>query len=114
MRVRRVGGVGGAVVRHATFADVARGRRFCFWLDETCLVEGQGYRASLVVEGVSGHFPVGDWPYTGAPGESCPYFFGPSIADALRAVDVCNERLGYDREAALRIVCSSFGSGARS
>lgn len=76
-------------------------------------VEGHGFRVSFVIEGESGHFPTGTWPYTGGAGEQLPWFWGPTFAAASEAADKFNERLGIDAKTASEIVLGSIGKTLR-
>ena len=88
--------------------------RTIVFVDETMLVEGEGYRIPLVVEGENGHHPTGTWPYTGAVGETRPWFWGPTIEKAREACERYNERLGVSKEEAHAIVLASmFGRPRR-
>ena len=77
------------------------------------------FRVSLVVEGENGHRPTGTWPYHGKIGETLPWFWGPTLADAEKAAEQYNEDRGIPREEAFGIVARSMfsrrhrGSNAR-
>jgi hypothetical protein len=88
--------------------------RVVAWVDPTAFVEGLGYRVSLVVEGDDGHFPTGTWPYTGAPGETQPWFWGPTLKDAERACDEFNAERGISSKEAAIIVAQTMANGMRS
>jgi hypothetical protein len=76
-------------------------------------VRGQGYRVSFVKEGEAGHFPTGTWPYNGTAGETMPWFWGPSLADAEAAMVEYNRRVGVEPEEAIRIVRESMARQRR-
>lgn len=85
----------------------------CAFVDETMFVDGEGYRVAIVREGEPGYHPTGTWPYTGAPDETRPWFWGRtkdgfSIDAAREQVDEYNERLGVSRKRAFEIVASSM------
>lgn len=87
--------------------------RMCLFVDESMLVDGHGYRVSVVRENEPGHHPTGTWPYRGTPGETMPWFWGRtkdgfSIEEARKAVDEYNTRLGLSKKEAEEIVASSF------
>lgn len=82
--------------------------RMVAWVDPTMLVEGEGYRVSIVREGEAGHHPTGDWPFKGKPGQRRPWFWGPTLADAEKACAAYNKRLGVDEETAFKIVAESM------
>lgn len=83
-------------------------RRRCYVVPVDGRVKGRGFRASIAVEGLAGHRPTGTWPYTGAPGETLPYFWG----DDYKAADECarraNERLKLSAWDVTVIVSSTF------
>lgn len=77
-------------------------------------VKGQGYRVSFVVEGESYHRPTGTWPYTGAVGETMPWFWGHDYDEACQLADAYNEKAGVDaKEAALIVARSMVGMPGR-
>lgn len=71
-------------------------------------VEGQGYRIGVATEGESGFRPTGTWPYTGAVGETMPWFWGPTFADAQKACDEYNTRAGISKEEATKIILGTM------
>ena len=84
-------------------------KRTVVWVDETCQVKGHGgYRVSVVTEGESGHQPTGTWPYEGKPGQTMPWFWGPTIDQAREQCAEYNERMGVSREDAFAIVTASM------
>lgn len=84
------------------------GQRIVYFVCEDFKVEGRGYRASIIKEGEKGHYPTGTWPYTGAVGESLPYFWGPTLADAQKRAEYQNARMGIDATEAALIVAGSM------
>ncbi len=84
--------------------------RYVYFVDDDFLVEGEGYRASIIVDGDKGHRPTGTWPYTGDVGETLPLFFGPTIADARKRVNDLNARMGIDAREAAIIVARSMAA----
>jgi hypothetical protein len=87
--------------------------RQCYWIPVDSFVEGQGFRASIVIEGEPGHYPTGDWPYDGSPGQRQPYFWGQTYDEAKTIADEQNEKLGISKRDALEIVASTMGLGKR-
>ncbi len=82
--------------------------------DGSGLVEGRGYRVAMVTAGEAGYRWTGTWPYTGAVGETLPYFWGPTLEDAKRHAAEQNERrFGVTPEVATIIVLRSMFSGPR-
>jgi hypothetical protein len=77
-------------------------------------VAGQGYRVSFVKEGEAGHFPTGNWPYTGGPEQTLPWFWGPSLEDATRAMHDYNRQLGVEPDEAYRIIQDAITLQIRS
>lgn len=83
--------------------EVPPGTPYCLYIDVAGYSdELGGFVPSIVYENVSGHFPL-----SGKPGGT-PWVWGPEYADAQRAADECNRRLGITRERALEIVTSSM------
>jgi hypothetical protein len=83
-------------------------RRWCYFIPLDSFVEGMGYRPSIVFEGEPGHYPHGDWPYEGKPGQHNPWFWGPTREDAVNAANEQNERLGISKRLAVEIIASSM------
>jgi hypothetical protein len=83
-------------------------RRFVYHVPSDAYIEGHGYRPSVVFEHESGHFPVGDWPYEGKPGQTAPWFWGHDHDKAVEMADEMNERLGISAREAAEIVASSM------
>jgi hypothetical protein len=92
-------------------ARVQNSPRIVAWIDPMGFVEDRGYRVSLVVEGEDGHYPTGDWPYHGKPGETLPWFWGPSLEEAETACDEYNQKHGIDPKTAAIIVAQTMGLG---
>lgn len=92
-----------------------QGPRMVYFVDETMLVEGRGYRPSIVVEGEHGHHPTGDDDWGTNPRARMPYFWGPTIKDAKEHARVQNERMGVSEKEAFEIVSRSmFPVGKRA
>ena len=89
-------------------AFAARAARMVVYVPADAYVEGQGYRVSIVRENEPGHYPTGSWPYEGKPGQTMPWFWGPTYEDACHIADEHNGRLGLTKEDALKIVLSSM------
>ena len=82
--------------------------------DGSGFVEGRGYRVAVVVAGEDGFHWTGTRPYTGAIGETLPYFWGPTLDDAKRVAATQNERrFGVTPEVATIIILRSMSSGPR-
>lgn len=84
-------------------------RRWCYYIPADGFVKGYGYRVSIVFEHESGHFPTGDWPYEGKPGQRAPWWWGNDFNDARAIAEEQNERLGISPREAAEIVASSMG-----
>lgn len=82
--------------------------KMVYFVDATAYVEGHGYRVSIVVEGENGHRPTGDDDWQTNPRARMPYFWGPSLADAERAAEEQNERMGISKREAFEIVSASM------
>jgi hypothetical protein len=76
-------------------------------------VKGQGFRVSLVVDGEDGHRPTGTWPYTGAVGESMPWFWGDDYKKACAIADDYNLSRGISPDEARAIVARSVEAQMR-
>lgn len=83
--------------------------RMVAFIPPNAFVEGQGWRVSFVVEGEDGHRPTGTWPYDGKPGQTIPWFWGPSYEEACAQAREYNARMGIDEETAFKIVARSHG-----
>lgn len=83
------------------------------FISELFYVEGAGYRVSLVVEGEDGHHPTGTWPYSGAHGETRPWFWGHDLARAQERARAFNEGHGISALDADLIVARSMSAGHR-
>jgi hypothetical protein len=86
-------------------------RRRCYFVPVDALIKGRGWRPSVVFENEAGHYPMGDWPYDGKPGQREPWFWGPTYEDAVAAADDMNERMGVSKKDAFEIVNSSMRAG---
>jgi len=95
-----------------TTTDV-RGRMVCF-IPGTDHVEGHGFRVAFVVEGEDGYRPTGTWPYTGAVGETLPWFWGPTLAEAEAEAARQNEAMGITPDEAAKIVVASMEKGCKA
>ena len=82
-------------------------KRRCYYVPMVPPVEGEGYRVSVVVEGEDGHHPTGTWPFTGAVGETRPYFWGPTWGEAISACRHANAAMGLDAADMLAIATSA-------
>ena len=87
--------------------------RMVYHVCETFFVEGHGYRPSIVVEGEDGHHPTGDDDWETNPAGRRPYFWGPTLADALESARVMNERMGISEKDAVVIVARSQVAGTK-
>jgi len=80
--------------------------RMCYFIPQDSYVEGEGYRVSMVTEGVAGHTPTGTWPCS--PSDVRPYFWGHDYADALRRAELQNTRMGLTSDDVSDIIASSM------
>ncbi len=83
-------------------------RRWMWFVPKDAFVAGAGWRASVVVEGESGHYPTGDWPFEGKPGQKAPYFWGIHYEAAAETARSMNLRLGLTVEDEEQILASSM------
>lgn len=91
-------------------------RRWCYVIPRESFVEGRGWRVSIAIEGVEGHFPTGDLDF-GAVHHKEPWFWGGPEDSYEIAEQLCaeqNQKLGIDVSDVYKIVMSTFrGSGRR-
>lgn len=91
------------------------------WIPEdgSSFVEGQGYRVAIVIAGDDGYYLSGTWPYTGAPDEKMPWFWGGpaksevSLKLAKAAAVAHNLECGVTEQAAALIIARSMARGRR-
>ncbi len=85
-----------------------------YWIppDGSSLIEGHGYRVAIVIAGEDGYRWTGTYPYSGAVGETMPYFWGPTLKDAQRKADQQNALAGVTAEETAVIVGRSMARGA--
>jgi hypothetical protein len=91
---------------------LANGARMAYYVPIDAYIEGHGYRVSIVVEGLSGHYPTGDWPYTAGPSQRMPWFWGHDVEEARGHAERHNRRMGLsDLDVAAIITSSMAGQG---
>lgn len=89
-------------------------QRSVLYVPHDAFIEGYGWRVSLVFEDEAGHYPTGDWPYTGAPGQKMPWFVpGPSYEQAQAQIRKMNEDRNFSPEEVMCVVARSIGLGKR-
>ena len=88
--------------------DLFAKRRHVYFIPLDGHIEGRGWRPSIVFEGEPDHYPSGDWPYTGEPGQKAPWFWGPTYEDAVRQADEMNDKMGISKLLAVEIISSSM------
>lgn len=91
-----------------------RRKRVCYYIPVDAYVEGEGFRVSVVTEGMPGHRPTGNWPYNGGPGEVRPYFWGHDYEKACDAAAAQNARMGLSKADTNEIILSSMFAKRRS
>lgn len=75
------------------------GGRSVLYVPHDAFIKGYGWRVSIVYEDEGGHFPTGDWPYEGHPGQKMPWFVpGPSYEQAQAQVRKMNEDRNFSPE----------------
>ncbi len=79
---------------------LATGAKYCWYVDETMHEAGRGFRPSVVIEDVAGHFPNG--------GDGVEPWWGPDLEEAKKKTVEMNELLGLSAQCAARIIGSSF------
>lgn len=81
-------------------------QRMCYFIPTDGYIENEGWRPSIVTEGVPGHRPIGTWPPdVNAPR---PYFWGHDYVDAVASAKRQNDRLGLSDNDVAEIVASSM------
>ena len=95
----------------ASVTKIARtsGQRRAYYIPYEGLVEGRGYRVSIVFEFTAGHFPTGDDAFlAGDYTKRKPWFWGHSYEEACKFAEEMNQK-DFDlspKEAALIIASS--------
>jgi hypothetical protein len=102
---------------------IMQAKRMCWYIPRDSFVEGRGYRVAIVTENTAGYALTGTWPYTGAPGESLPYFWGnrgesivdndENYKDACATAASLNKRQGLSDKDVMKIIASSMFKAAR-
>lgn len=92
-----------AAARHANTDAPNLDGRYMYFVDPGFLVEGKGYRPSIIVEGVAGHYPNGQ-----ADGVE-PWYWGFDLTVAKEIARQRNERLGLTPEDESAILASCLG-----
>lgn len=93
---------------HQAMSKLFATRRFVYFIPSDGYVEGRGWRPSVVFEGEDGHYPNGNWPYDGSPGQTVPWFWGHDFNKAVLLAEETNERLGISKALAVEIISSSM------
>jgi hypothetical protein len=91
-------------------------KRLCYYIPRDSFVEGRGYRVAVVTEDTAGYVLTGTWPYTGAAGETLPYFWGKrdepdsneNYKVACEAATFQNARMGHSDSEVMKIIASSM------
>lgn len=78
---------------------------YMYYVDAGSLVEGKGYRPSIVIEGVAGHYPNGG-------GDVEPWYWGYDLDKAQAIAKDRNKRLGLTNADMIRITASSMTATA--
>ena len=86
--------------------------RTCYYIPVDGYIEGEGFRVAVVTENEPGYRQTGTWPYTGARGETRPYFWGHDYNDACAIAREQNKKLGLSEEDVIKIIASSMGARA--
>ena len=94
-------------------SELLHTKRWVYWISADQYIEGAGFRVSIVFEGVAGHYPTGNWPYEGKPGQTVPYFWGNTLEEAEAACDDANKARGISAEEAFKIVSTSISAQNR-
>lgn len=86
----------------------AMSKRTIYYVPVEGYDDEHGFRASVVVEDEPGHRPTGTYPFSGALGETRPYFWGHDYVAAQAIADGHNARMGITKEEATSILASSI------
>jgi hypothetical protein len=107
----------------ARLLTLLESRRWCYVIPFDTFVEGHGYRVSIAIEDEPGHRPTGTLGTISpikamrdaafAAGGTVPWFWGMTLAAAEAACDDANDRLGYTKLEAAKIVASTMGKKLR-
>ncbi len=88
-------------------------KRWCYHIPREAFVEGRGWRVSIVIEGVKGHYPTGDLNF-GKSSHVEPWFWGDgSYEDAEQFCAEQNQKLELDVSDVWAIVMSTMGGDGR-
>lgn len=82
-------------------------QKLCYYIPIDGYVEGEGYRASIVIEGEPGHRPTGS---TTGMHKARPYFWGHDYETACEIAQEQNKRLGLTEDDITQIIASSMGA----
>ena len=94
-------------IADARIAKLLDERRFCYVIADNAFVPGKGFRVSIAIERVPGHFPTGNTP---EGGDIEPWYWGDTFEEARAIADRENkDRLGLEPIDAWKIVASTMG-----
>ena len=91
-------------------------RRWCYTIPrESGFVEGRGWRVSIAIEGIKGHYPTGDLDF-GKSSHVEPWFWGGVDDSYETAEQICaeqNQTLGFDVTEVWKIIMSTMNGDRR-
>jgi hypothetical protein len=83
-------------------------RRWCYTIPREGFVKNRGWRVSIAIEGIQGHYPTGDLDF-GKTTHVEPWFWGKgSYEDAEQFCAEQNQKLGYDVDDVWKIIASTL------
>jgi hypothetical protein len=88
-------------------AELLNTRRWCYYIPLTAFVEDRGFRVSVVIEDVDGHYPTGDLDWK-ARDHKEPWFWGMTYHEAEQTAAEQNAKLGYSERDIVEIINSSI------
>lgn len=101
-----------------TFAELIATRRWCYTIPTTGFVPGRGWRVSVAIENVEGHWPTGDLNFNDTANHVEPWFWGDVNDSYAVAEQTCaeqNQKIGLEVDEVWAIVSSTvLGARAQS
>lgn len=90
-------------------------RRWCYTIPREGFVENRGWRVSIIIEGIKGHYPTGDLDF-GKSHHVEPWFWGDVNDSWETAEQTCaeqNQKLGFDVADVWMILASTLGGESK-
>ena len=100
-----------------TLEGLLNTKRWCYTIPEaTGFIAGRGWRVSIAIEGIEGHYPTGDLNFDDTANHVEPWFWGGPEDPYAYAEQICaeqNQLLGYDATEVWKIILSTLGKSPR-